>query len=79
MSALNQKYKEAKVDAEQILTHYFVVNKATKSDKKAKPKRAVIVVVSTIATFIFTFIVLIFLELVKDYRRQEEALEQSQQ
>ncbi|MBO4777731.1 MAG: hypothetical protein J5588_04480 [Bacteroidales bacterium] len=79
LSALNQKYKEAKVDAEQILTHYFVVNKATKSDKKAKPKRAVIVVVSTIATFIFTFIVLIFLELVKDYRRQEEALEQSQQ
>ena len=79
LSALNQKYKEAKVDAEQILTHYFVVNKATKSDKKAKPKRAVIVAISTLATFIFTFIILIFIELVKDYRRQEEELEQVQE
>jgi len=79
LSALNQKYKEAKVDAEQILTHYFVVNKATKSDKKAKPKRAVIVAISTLATFIFTFIILIFIELVKDYRRQEEELEQAQE
>ena len=79
LSALNQKYKEAKVDAEQILTHYFVVNKATKSDKKAKPKRAVIVALSTLATFIFTFIALIFIELVKDYRRQEEEIEQAQE
>lgn len=78
LSALNQKYKEAKVDAEQYLSHYFVVNKAQVADKKAKPKRAIIVAVSTLATFIFTFIALIFIELVKDYRRQE-ALEQSQE
>ncbi len=78
LSALNQKYKEAKVDAEQILTHYFVVNKAIKADKKAKPKRAVIVGVSTLATFILTFIVLIFIELLNDFKRQEEAKKQEQ-
>ena len=78
LSALNQKYKEAKVDAEQILTHYFVVNKAIKADKKAKPKRAVIVGVSTLATFILTFIVLIFIELLNDFKRQEEAKIQEQ-
>ncbi|MBR4690399.1 MAG: hypothetical protein IKO90_08045 [Bacteroidales bacterium] len=78
LSALNQKYKEAKVDAEQILTHYFVVNKAIKADKKAKPKRAVIVGVSTLATFILTFIVLIFIELLNDFKRQEEAKTQEQ-
>ena len=75
LSALNQKYKEAKVDAEQTLTHYFVVNKAQKSDKKAKPKRSVIVGISTIATFAFCFVALIFLELIKDYKRKEESLE----
>lgn len=76
LSALNQKYKEAKVDAEQILTHYFVVNNAIKADKKAKPKRAIIVGISTIATFIFTFIVLIFIELTKDFKRQENKIKQ---
>ena len=40
--------KEAKVDAEQILTHFYVVNKAFKSDKKAKPKRIIIVTISTL-------------------------------
>ncbi|MCQ2959333.1 MAG: Wzz/FepE/Etk N-terminal domain-containing protein [Bacteroidales bacterium] len=79
LSALNQKYKEAKVDAEQLLTHYFVVNKAIKSDKKAKPKRAIIVGISTIATFIFTFIVLIFIELLKEFKLQEEAKNQSKE
>ena len=78
LSALNQKYKEAKVDAEQILTHYFVVNNAVKADKKAKPKRAIIVCVSTLATFVLTFIVLIFIELINDFKRQEEGKTQEQ-
>lgn len=79
LSALNQKYKEAKVDAEQILTHYFVVNKAYKSDKKAKPKRAVIVIVATLSTFVFTFIALIFMELIHDFRRREETVATQEQ
>lgn len=72
LSLLNQKLKEAKVDAEQTLTHFFVVNKAIQSDKKAKPHRSVIVMVSTIATFTFSFVAIIFIELVKSFRRKEE-------
>lgn len=72
LSALNQKYKEAKVDAEQTLSHYFVVNKAQVPDKKAKPKRTIIVGITTLATFIFTFIVLVFIELIDDFHRKEE-------
>lgn len=77
MSLLNQKLKEAKVDADAILTHYFVVNKALPSDKKAKPRRMIIVLVSTVATFAFAFVALIFIELVKDFRHREEELQQA--
>ncbi len=72
LSLLNAKYKEAKVDAEQNLTHYFVVNKAYESDKKAKPKRMIIVLVSTLATFIFAFVVLVILDMLKDFRTREK-------
>lgn len=72
LSMLNSRYKEAEVDASQILTHFFVVNKAIKSDKKAKPKRSIIVVVSTLSTFAFAFIGLIFVELLRDLRRREK-------
>lgn len=78
LSLLNQKLKEAKVDAEANLTHYFIVDKAFPSDKKAKPQRTIIVLISTIATFAFAFVVLIFIELIKDFRHREEQLEQTQ-
>ncbi|MFO7867803.1 MAG: hypothetical protein R6U95_00715 [Bacteroidales bacterium] len=68
LSMLNSRLKEAKVNAERDLTHYFVVNKAYKSDKKAKPKRLMIVVISTIATFLFAFVVLVIIDLFKDFK-----------
>ncbi len=70
LSLLNGRYKEAKVDAEQILTHFYVVNKAFKSDKKAKPKRSIIVLVSTLSTFALAFVLLIFVELLRDLRKK---------
>lgn len=72
LSLLNGRYKEAKVDAEQILTHFYVVNKAFKSDKKAKPKRSIIVIVSTLSTFALAFVLLIFVELLRDLRKKEK-------
>jgi len=78
LSLLNAKYKEAKVDAEQILTHYYVVNKAFKSDKKAKPKRLVIILISTIATFIFAFVVLVILDLLRDFRLKQKLVQKQE-
>lgn len=72
LSLLNSRYKEAEVDANQILTHYYVVNKAFKNDKKAKPKRSIIVLVSTLSTFAFAFIILIFIELLRDLKNKEK-------
>lgn len=63
LSNLTAKYNEAKVDAEQQLTHVFVVNKAQKPDKKAKPQRTLIILISSIGTFMMALLLL----LLRDY------------
>ena len=62
LALIKAKYEEAKVDAEQILTQKFIVNKATKAEKKSYPIRWLIVVVSTLSALIFGFIVLLLME-----------------
>lgn len=59
---LRAKYEELKVDATQNVTHKFTVNKAWASEKKAYPIRWLIVVVSVIATFVFSVLVIIGVE-----------------
>jgi uncharacterized protein involved in exopolysaccharide biosynthesis len=62
LALIKAKYEEAKVDAEQILTQKFIVNRATKAEKKSYPIRWLIVVISTFSALIFGFIVLLLME-----------------
>jgi uncharacterized protein involved in exopolysaccharide biosynthesis len=59
-SALKGRYMAAKVDAEQAIPHKFVVDKAYKSEKKAYPKRMLIVLISTISAFFVALLLMIF-------------------
>lgn len=59
---LSLKYKEARLEAEQNLPHKFVVEQAYPSEKKAYPKKSLIVIVSTFASLLFTLIVLIIID-----------------
>jgi hypothetical protein len=68
LSLLKAKYDEVKADAETILQHKFIVNRATPSEKKAYPIRWLIVVVSTIATFVMIVIILILYDQIKHIR-----------
>lgn len=61
-SRLKQRYQEAKLEAEQNLTHKFIVDSAYKAEKKAYPKKSIIVIISTIAAFLLTLITLIVVE-----------------
>ena len=63
---LRSKYEETMVDASQDIPHKFVVNQAYPAEKKEYPIRWLIVVVSTISTFLLTAIGIIGLE---NYRR----------
>ena len=59
---LNLKYKEARLESEQKLPHKFVVEQAYPSEKKAYPKKSLIVIVSTFASLLFALIVLIIID-----------------
>jgi len=59
---LSLKYKEARLEAEQNLPHKFVVEQAYPSEKKAYPKKSLIVIVSTFASLLFALIVLIVMD-----------------
>jgi uncharacterized protein involved in exopolysaccharide biosynthesis len=59
---LSLKYKEARLEAEQNLPHKFVVEQAYPSEKKAYPKKSLIVIVSTLASLLFALILLIVID-----------------
>lgn len=62
LSEISTKYEEAKVDAEQNLPNKFTVDNAYPAEKKSYPVRWVIVVVSTVSTFLITILAIITLE-----------------
>lgn len=65
---LKARYMQAKVDAEAVLTHKFVVNNAYVSDKKAYPIRWLIVVLSTLSAFILTIFMILALDNISKLR-----------
>jgi uncharacterized protein involved in exopolysaccharide biosynthesis len=59
---LTAKYIEAKAETELTLSHVFVLDRAYKAEKKAYPKKSIIVMVATVATFILAVIAYLFVE-----------------
>jgi uncharacterized protein involved in exopolysaccharide biosynthesis len=59
LSHLRGKYMECRVDAEQTIPHKFVVDKAYPSERKAYPKRSLIVLISTISAFFMALLILV--------------------
>ena len=70
LSLLKSKLNEAKVDAFQDLPHKYIVNPAQVSEKKAYPIRWLIVVVSTISTFVFALFFLLIVERFKAIKKE---------
>ena len=59
---LTDKYIEAKAETELTLSHVFVLDSAYKAEKKAYPKKSIIVMVATVATFVLAVIAFLFFE-----------------
>jgi len=59
---LSAKYIEAKAETELTLSHVFVLDRAYKAEKKAYPKKSVIVMVATFATFVLAVMAYLFFE-----------------
>lgn len=62
---LNWRLREALVEAEQVMAHKFVVERAFAPEKKAYPNKSLIVIASTFASLLFALIVLILIDNVK--------------
>ena len=62
MILLRGKLKESEVDAKTTLPHKFIVNNAFPAEKKSYPIRWLIVVVSTLSTFLMTVVAIIAMD-----------------
>ena len=65
LSLVRQKYMEARVDAEQNLPYKYIVDKAYESEKKAYPKRSLIVLVSSLSAFFLALLAFVIKDSIK--------------
>lgn len=69
LSLLTAKYQQAKVDAEQNLPYKYIVDKAYRSDRKATPKRMIIVLASTVSAFFLALLFLVIADTIRLKRK----------
>ncbi len=70
LAELQTRMSQTKVDMEQTVSYKFWLDKATPADKKAYPKRAVIVLLGTLGTLVTCILVLLLLDRAK--KEEEE-------
>lgn len=70
---LEKAYQQAEADANLNISHKFIVERAYPAEKKAKPIRWLIVVISTITSVLFGVILVLVLEKIKQLKRLENA------
>ena len=69
LEGLEKAYQQAESDANLNISHKFIVEQAYPSERKAKPIRWIIVVISTLTTILFSIILIIILEKIKTLKR----------
>jgi hypothetical protein len=62
---LSFRLREAMFEAEQVMAHKFIVERAFVPEKKAYPNKSLIVITSTFASLLFALILLILIDNVK--------------
>jgi uncharacterized protein involved in exopolysaccharide biosynthesis len=70
MNVLRKRYDLMKIDVESNIPVMRVVDYASAADKKSFPIRWLIVAMSTLSAFVFTFIILLVLDNFKRLRSQ---------
>jgi capsular polysaccharide biosynthesis protein len=64
-SLLKAKLAAARVNYESTMSNVFIVDRATKSEQKATPRRTLIVLITTISTFALTLLLLLIIDNIK--------------
>ncbi|CAI8280837.1 MAG: Uncharacterised protein [Flavobacteriia bacterium] len=66
---LKTRYDQAKVDVYQTLPETFLVNRAFPAERKTFPKRSLIVLISTLGTFLFTLVCIIITDTIRSQKK----------
>ncbi len=61
-SDIKTQYLQVKANYENQLSNIFILDKAFKADKKAYPKKSIIVIIATLSTFILAVLSFLFFE-----------------
>ena len=69
LTNFEDSYEQAESDANALFNHKFVVEPAVVADKKAKPKRMIIVLLATMGTFFFIIFALLVRERLSELRK----------
>jgi LPS O-antigen subunit length determinant protein (WzzB/FepE family) len=64
-SMLKAKLAAATVNLESTMSNVFIVDKAAKAERKAVPKRSIIVIITTLSTFALALLILLILDNIK--------------
>jgi uncharacterized protein involved in exopolysaccharide biosynthesis len=62
-------YEQAESDAYSVFNHKFIVERAVVADKKDKPKRLIIVLLSTMGAFVFMVFALLIADRMKELKK----------
>ena len=62
-------YEQAESDANSVFNHKFIVERAVVADKKDKPKKLIIVLLSTIGAFVFMVFALLIADRLKELKK----------
>ncbi|MBI2257676.1 MAG: hypothetical protein HYU67_02130 [Flavobacteriia bacterium] len=71
LAEFEESYEQAESDAYTDFNHKFVVEGAVVPDKKDKPKRLIIIIVSTLSAFIFSIFLLLIQDRIKLLQNKE--------
>jgi uncharacterized protein involved in exopolysaccharide biosynthesis len=69
LSDFEAVYEQAESDAYADFNHKFVVEKAEVADRKEKPKKSIILIAATLASFVFASFYFLIIERIKELRK----------
>jgi len=68
LTEMRQGLKVARIEAQQTIPSQFVVDRAVAADKKAYPKRALVIILSTLSSIFFAVFAIVLLEYIKGFK-----------
>ena len=72
LASLQTRMSQTYVDMQRTVSYKFWLDKATPADKKAYPKRSVIVMLGTLGTLVLMILLLLIVDIMKSSKTEEE-------